>query len=77
MYPVHLIPSLVDEPSVILLEDIVLHFWSLDNYGKTGSSPSLFLWDRLEVTKTVSCVCFKVIPGVNLINFHNKVNTSV
>ena len=65
MYPIHLIPSFIDEPPIIMLENVIIRFRSLDDYWKRGSSPSSFFWNGLQTTETVLGVCFKVILGVN------------
>ena len=65
MYPVHLISSFVNKPPIIPLEDVILRFWILNNYGKRGRSPPSFLRNCLEATKTVGHICFKVVSWIN------------
>ena len=66
MYPIHLIPSLVDEPLIIMLENIIICFRSFDNDRKRGSPPPVFLRNGLQMAETVLGVCLEVILGINL-----------
>ena len=65
MYLYILISSFVNEPSVVLLKNIVLCLQGFNNNRKMGSSPSSFFWDCLETTEAVHGVCFEIVSGIN------------